>query len=529
MKNIIRYLLLVFSFAALLALAYFVWTYRQHYGVEQNKSDISKILEKYNITPMEAGSVQRVEEPKLPDIAGYTVETVKAMLPEAKPGRVSVENLEDGYVRMRSHLAFFGDLQGRLDPLSIVVSEGVYDLETLVKEIDDDSLIKKRQNGIYVLYVPLSIESEASLVLKDGDVLFLSDTTGALISNFGNLYMIGAEVKGWSTKEDGPATLVADDEFRPHMTTWCGSKLYIAKSKISHLGYHASKSYGVSYTSCSDTLYRDDYAELPGGTGWIIESIFEDNYFGFYSYEADDVVILGNIYDGNIVYGIDPHDRSKNLIIAYNTVKNTQQKHGIITSRDVSDSFIFKNTVEDNTGSGIMLDRNSADNIIAYNISQRNKGDGLAFYESGDNISYGNLLNSNGRNGMSVRNSLNINSQNDTINFNQGAGAHIYTLDLTSNQDGKKRDITYDPYEQKAGSVITDVEMVGNEKSQFKLSDIESFKINNPRFYQSPPHIFTGDFKGIDAFYMQDVLNPQTGLEIKKKDQNLTRSSVDPR
>src|SRR3546814_12525544 len=102
----------------------------------------------------------------------------------------------------------------------------------------------------------------------------------------------------------------------------------------------------------------------PNPTGWLIDSEFYDNWYGFYCYEAEDVVIRGNDYHDNIKYGIDPHDRSRRLIIAGNKAHDTKEKHGIIVSREVDDSWIINKQAYDNELSGIVIDRNSVNNEI---------------------------------------------------------------------------------------------------------------------------------------------------------------------
>ena len=63
--------------------------------------------------------------------------------------------------------------------------------------------------------------------------------------------------------------------------------------------------------------------------GVIADNSFRNMYYGFYSYEAENAALLGNEYRDNIVYGIDPHDRSRYLMIAYNTTYDTHKKHGV--------------------------------------------------------------------------------------------------------------------------------------------------------------------------------------------------------
>src|SRR3546814_14918680 len=85
-------------------------------------------------------------------------------------------------------------------------------------------------------------------------------------------------------------------------------------STVANLGYAASKSYGVSISQFSPALAPR--MNRPNPTGWLIDSEFYDNWYGFYCYEAEDVVIRGNDYHDNIKYSIDQHDRLRRLIIA---------------------------------------------------------------------------------------------------------------------------------------------------------------------------------------------------------------------
>lgn len=532
MKNLIKFLSLIILAATLLAGIHYFWNYRQHYGDWDQAIDMAKIQAKYDIKSLDSLSVQPIAAPVLPDVTPYTVAAVKKKIPVVSSGYLLVQNLEEGYRKMRNRLAFFGEKQNRLDPLSIVISSGIYDLETIYKEVADETLIQKKEKDFYILYVPLSVRAEAALLIQENETLLMSVNSGALLSIFGDVFIVDAVVKGWNTEKNSPADYKEPNDFRPHITAWCGSNLYIAGSELAHLGYQASKSYGISYTSCSDTLYRDDYAHLPGATGWIIGNKFDDIYFGFYSYEANNIVIVGNEYDKNIVYAIDPHDRSKGLIIAHNRTRRSQQKHGIIISREVGDSYIFKNISEENNGSGIMIDRSSEGNVIAYNISQRNKQDGLTFYESPRNFSYKNTLIFNGNSGMRIRNSWDIISYEDVINYNGISAVQLYSLYLTPSRGATYRDLDLDPYVQRAGAEFIGTEMVGNHLSNLKLEDFDYFKMVKPRFYQSPTTIFTGEVKGIDDSFSEFLLNPDKGLSIvsrRAQTQNLIRNSVDPR
>src|SRR3546814_9628922 len=66
-------------------------------------------------------------------------------------------------------------------------------------------------------------------------------------------------------------------------------------------------------------------------------------------------------------YGIDPHDYSRKLIIAFNSAYGAQKKHGIIGSRGVDDSYFIGNLAFGTHGTGMMLDRFSGTNWVYAN------------------------------------------------------------------------------------------------------------------------------------------------------------------
>lgn len=514
MINFLKITSIIFFTAFIIIGFITIWKYSNFYvnGRFDSINDTKKLInENYNLKAISNNDEPMPTRPDLPDISNYTVEKIKDNLPELKNGSVDIQNLSDGFRKLRRQVDIFGDMQGRLDPVAVVLNDGVYNLDNLTIEVNDLSILEKSEDGVFILHVPLSIRVEGTLIIQPNETLYLDSNTGGILSNFGNLYIVGAKVFGWNVEKQLPSYFVDKEKFRPYITSWCGSKLNIAGSELGYLGYQNSKSYGVSYTSCSDTLYRDDFAHLSGGTGQIIENIFNDMYFGFYSYEAENIVILRNQYISNIVYGIDPHDRSSNLIIAYNEVGNTKFKHGIILSREVNDSFIFNNISHDNKGSGIMLDRNSQGNVIAYNNSKNNVGDGLVFYESPNNISYKNKLFDN-NSGLRVRNSFGIKSIEDSINNNEVA-VQLYVDDLPND-----RDLGVDAYFKKAVLEMLFPEIINNKKSNFKLTEFDYFKIYNPVLFKTPQNNFSGDLKLLHKETLMSLLTDGGFIAVKNTD-----------
>lgn len=482
-------------------------------------------------------TAQGLEAPALPDISRFTVENIERKIPAQNIGSVKIDEMRD-YPDLAEFLEADAPrslrlVQKRIHPRAIVIRSGSYTLSKLYMAVQNtdapESIIRKGKT--YTLRMPLLIAANASLTISGNEVseLRLSREQGSFIASSGNLFLVRTKISGWSEKENKPAWFKEKHDFRPFITVWSGGKLYAAKSTIRSLGYLKGKAYGFSYSTCVACLKKN--LDLPRPTGEIVESRFSDMYYGFYSYEADDVAIVRNVYADNIVYGIDPHDRSNRLIIAKNEAYGTKKKHGIIGSREVKYSWIFDNYTHDNHGSGIMLDRTSSHNVVANNVSARNGADGITFFESEDNISYNNMVLNNARTGIRARNSWNIRLQGDQIAGNGGPAIHVYTARLEEKE--KHRDFVLDPYSQKASAEIIDVSIrTPDDSAAFKVGqNIDGLKISGLRLL-SQPRLFAGkvsDDKDLLARVQEDRtfvrLTPRR-LEAPPEKEKLSRGGA---
>ena len=173
--------------------------------------------------------------------------------------------------------------------------------------------------GVFVARLPIVVSQGATLDIdKQVKELRLSQERGAFLVNDGMLFVRDSKVTGWSESKKEPAWFKTPNEFRPFLISWGGAEVYLSNSTFTSFGYNASKAYGISISQYSPGM--DKQMKRPRPKGWVIDSTIVDSWYGFYCYEADDLVVKGNTYRDNIVYGIDPHDRSHRLIIADNTV-----------------------------------------------------------------------------------------------------------------------------------------------------------------------------------------------------------------
>ncbi len=408
-----------------------------------------------------------LEKPVLPSLAAYTLAAVKERIGAGPEAEITLERMHrqpmlGDFTAGRSERMREWALRQRSFPRAIFLRRGYATPSLLAARLGPD-LFQESEPGVFTCRLPLVVGPDATLVV-DGTVreLRLSRQRGAFLINAGRLFLLQTRVTGWDEEKQGPAVYTGEHDFRPFITAWGGSETYIAVSRVASLGYHQSKSYGITLSQYN----RDD-----GGTayrrpsGWLIDSEFTDIYYGFYCYEADDVVILRNDYHDNIVYGIDPHDRSRRLIIAGNRVYRANRKHGIVLSRDVNDSWIFGNQCFNNGLSGILLDRNCTGNMVVGNIVHGNRGDGISVYESDNNTLWGNVIVENMRNGIMFRNSVDLDIYNNIVLRNRRYGVEGMVRDLA----GTGRDLVRDPHVQKLSFVLYGGVLADNRQGPLKI------------------------------------------------------------
>ncbi|MEB0104864.1 mannuronan 5-epimerase AlgG [Pseudomonas sp. MH9.3] len=418
-------------------------------------------------------------KPALPDLSGYTAAAMEKKIVRSKPGKVSIRRMmqEDAlkdFIGGDNKMAEWVVRQHGI-PQAIFVDDGYMNLKDLLAKVPKQYL-SETSPGVFLAKLPIVVGRKGILEI-DGKTqeLRLSQQAGSFLINDGQLFVRDTKITGWDEKTNGPALFKSPNEFRPFLLAWGGTQTYIANSKMASFGYANSKSYGVSISQYTPNMAK--VLKRPEPTGWIIDSEFSDMWYGFYCYETTGFVIKGNTYKDNIVYGIDPHDRSHGLIIADNTVYGTKKKHGIIISREVNDSFIFNNRSYDNKLSGLVIDRNSVNNLIADNEIYRNHTDGITLYESGDNLLWGNKVISNRRHGIRVRNSVNIKLYENTSMANGLTGVYGHIKDLTDTD----RDIALDPFDAKVSLIVVGGELAGNGSGPLSIDSplsIELYRVS---------------------------------------------------
>ena len=345
-------------------------------------------------------------------------------------------------------------------------------------------------NKIWQLNVDLQVENGATLALRGsaagGDVNELRLKSGAsnlptdvvtVTAQYGTIALDHTKVTSWDPAANGPdtnTTLPAGSPTTARARAYVRALSYIDAtgnhessmtidaSDLGFLGYYASEAYGVVFKARGcDATHQDVCAALNVG-GYEKNSRFHDNYFGTYTWDANDMDFTNNEYDHNIGYGLDPHDDSDNLRIVGNK-SHHNGNHGIICSQrcdhlTITDNESYSNGLvpwvgphdidaSDNQVHGIMIHRNVTDSVIKNNnVHDNPNGAGIAVFESGKDTIEGNTLTNNKYGLRFSVGSHDIASTNNTINGTTQYGVYAYRgkdLPVYTQTGGRNVDLTF--------------------------------------------------------------------------------------
>ncbi|MEJ2755532.1 MAG: right-handed parallel beta-helix repeat-containing protein, partial [Gammaproteobacteria bacterium] len=408
----------------------------------------------YSVFAADGDTLDR-PRPTLPDLSPYTAEATRARVGEARVAPqvelrgVFKEFTLDDFTAGERAKTWAKRQFSR--PQAIFIRSGHVTPADVARLLNQPRYFEEVEPRIFIARLPVVVEQGATLLIDGQETkeMRFSQQRGAFLVVDGRFFVFDASVVAWNEATQSQALFEHAKQFRPFYVAWGGSETYFVNASFLSFGYQNSKSYGFTFSQYGADVPQAQHRPSP--KAWIINSHFSDNYFGFYCYESEGLVVLGNTYQDNIVYGIDPHDRSRHLVLANNHVFGTRKKHGIIVSREVNDSWIFGNNSHNNALSGMVLDRASERNVLADNVVHHNGSDGITVYESSNNVMWENTVHSNGKHGIRARNSTGIKLYHNDVVSNGGYGIYGHVKDLS----GTGRNFVLDPY-------VADVSLVVN-------------------------------------------------------------------
>jgi parallel beta-helix repeat protein len=257
---------------------------------------------------------------------------------------------------------------------------GVVRLEAIAKAVNDPAWVSMPAPGIVQLALGLVQEAGSQLLIASPGVtqVRLAALNTGLVGTGASVVFQGVDVTSWSAASGAPMT--QPDKGRPFIVYKGGGRIDATGSTFHNLGSDVASGYGVTW--------RLDTA------GTVTNCVFEDNFFGVYTYRTSGVVWQDSIFRDNTWYGLDPHTYSSGLTIVNNEVYGNGH-HGIVFSQYVTDSVVEGNYVHDNVVNGIMMDFRSSGNTIRNNRVVGN-GQGIVLTGSGANEVVANAVTGNG-------------------------------------------------------------------------------------------------------------------------------------
>ncbi len=242
----------------------------------------------------------------------------------------------------------------------------------------DPTVLAETSPGVYLLQVALTQApgTRVSFAAPRVREIRLADRPDVYITGVGAEALFqGVHVTSWDVVRQRPG--IDPAMLRPFVAYAQGSTLRFVDAEASHLGSDRVQAYGIAW--------------VHGSTGEVVSSDFHDNFFGFYTNSARDIVVRDSAFHHNVLYGIDPHTNTTGLVVVGNQTY-ANGLHGIIFSEGVRDGRISGNHSHDNGGHGIMIDELSSGNVVEDNVVEHNASDGIVVTSSDHTIVRGNTV-----------------------------------------------------------------------------------------------------------------------------------------
>lgn len=263
--------------------------------------------------------------------------------------------------------------------------------------IRDQDVLENQGEGEYILKANLQVDDGLTFEMNSDDNLQYLKISGANGINVnGRLEVSDVKITSWDTETNSPTHQTTTGSIpRAYINFRVSEGGFIQNSEIAYLGYDEPPRRGIDLGESTDGPSHD-FA--------IRDSKIHDNWMGFYSAGAYNIIVDGNDFYNNIKYAMDPHTATHNMTVSNNEVYNNQGI-AVICSFHCYDIVYEENEVHDNAGAGLMLSRATHNSIIRNNLVYNQFGSAIpiAISESQDNRVYGNTV-SNSTNGISVHN-----------------------------------------------------------------------------------------------------------------------------
>ncbi len=324
-------------------------------------------------------------------------------------------------------------------------------------------------DGVIYLSRPLVVWLGAGLRLQPGDRLLMDAESGAFLLGFGQIEMIGAEVRAVETKLD-------PDSFRPFVLITGQGTIYAENTNFSGLGMVGADPFGGVVVSArglfppkfEPTLTRNSFEDI-GVLGMI---------------GVKDGQILGNLIKAGRGGGISL-STVQTVLVSGNAIIGSKGGAGVKLS-NVSDVSLTGNLISGGARNGISVGGNSHGVDIRGNAVLANVETGIATQRATCVLVADNSIARNGASGLRLNESGVSLVQGNALVMNTSSGMHV----------GAQR---------KGGRIeITDNLLAGNRVGLTGVAIGEVVLIQNNLSAQMP-RLFDGEFSQYLSSYLKQV------------------------
>jgi hypothetical protein len=257
----------------------------------------------------------------------------------------------------------------------------------IARDVNNSNVLKSLGNGQWLLRAILQINDGAGITISAPDATWLKiagSNTGLVI--YGKIDISGSKITSWDISKGAPIPETSSGSTPRAYINLRGSEGgTISGAEIAYLGYSSTGKRGL------DLIGSGSSHDLTI-TG---NSKFHDNWRGFYSNNAYNIVIENSEFYNNIDYAIDPHTGTHDMRVT-NVDAHNNKGTAIICSGNCYNIIFEQNTVHDNGGTGLFLSMATVNSKIRNNVVYNQPGNafpvGISVSESRDNEVYGNKI-----------------------------------------------------------------------------------------------------------------------------------------
>lgn len=235
----------------------------------------------------------------------------------------------------------------------------------VTSHVKNSALLKNLGNGQWLLNVILQVDDGAKLSIASYDVSWLKISKANGIVVYGKIDILGSKITSWDTSKSAPIQQTSSGSTPRAYINLRGSEGgKISGAEIAFIGSNSQGKRGLD-------LFGSGSSHDLTITG---NSKFHDNWRGFYSSNAYNIVIEDSEFYNNIDYTIDPWGGTHDMRVS-NVHVHHNKGIGIICSYKCSNLTFENNEVHDNGGAGLFFSRGTTNSIMRDNVVYNQPGD----------------------------------------------------------------------------------------------------------------------------------------------------------